>query len=420
MLENFNRLTTLLTALALISSSLLVVTRVDAADFTIDAHYPGGNIVVDNIEGDTVYLHQYQSNATGWKSYWNFRVRGAAGRALTFQFTTEKGKTSLIAAHGPAVSTDGGRTWSWLGAEAVNRASISFSYTFAEDADEARFCFTLPYVEADLREFLKRDADNPHLSVRELCKTRKGRTVERVHAGKLDGEPEFRVLLTARHHSCEAMASHFLEGVLEAVLADSDDGRWFRRNVEVMAIPFMDKDGVEEGDQGKNRKPHDHNRDYVGKSIYPSVGALRKLVPQWSDGRLRVAVDMHCPGTFAKKIYMIGTTNDAVLEQQCDFDRILRTCRTGPLVYKGKVPSVYKTASAEAMCLNWAAGLEGIWLSATFEVPYADVHGQMMTAGNAGAFGHGLARAIRIYLDQHKDTPHKAEPPGPRIRGRPT
>ena len=52
------------------------------------------------------------------------------------------------------------------------------------------------------------------------------------------------------------------------MLADNEDGYWFRRNVEVLAIPFMDKDGVEEGDQGKNRKPRDHNRDYIGQSVH--------------------------------------------------------------------------------------------------------------------------------------------------------
>ena len=81
------------------------------------------------------------------------------------------------------------------------------------------------------------------------------------------------------------MASWTLEGVLEAVLADTPDGRWARENVEWMAVPFMDLDGVEQGDQGKNRQPHDHNRDYLGRSIYPTVAALKEFVPGWSAGK---------------------------------------------------------------------------------------------------------------------------------------
>jgi hypothetical protein len=393
-------LTVVRTAFALVFWSLLVVARAGAADLAIDADYPGGNIVVDDVEGDTVYLHQYKSKTTGYKSYWNFRVRGAAGRTLTFEFTTERGREHVMGLHGPAVSTNRGHSWSWLWAKAVERLSPSFKYTFAEDAKEVRFCFTMPCVETDLRRFLNWHADDPHLSVRELCKTRKGRTVERVHVGCLDGQPKYRVLLTARHHSCEAMASYFLIGILKGILADSDDSRWFRRNVEVMAFPLMDKDGVEDGDQGKGRQPHDHNRDYLGESIYPSVAALRELVPRWSAGQLHIAMDMHCPGTFSKTIYMIGSTNAAVLDQQREFHRILKSVETFTLAYKGEAPSVYETEHAEAMFMNWAAKLKGIRLSTTFELPYADVHGKMMTPrSNVRAFCHGLIRAMRIYLE---------------------
>jgi hypothetical protein len=38
--------------------------------------------------------------------------------------------------------------------------------------------------------------------------------------------------------------------------------------VEFCIAPFMDKDGVEEGDQGKLRWPHDHWEDYAEGSRY--------------------------------------------------------------------------------------------------------------------------------------------------------
>ena len=101
--------------------------------------------------------------------------------------------------------------------------------------------------------------------------------MELLRLGRLDGEAEQCVLLTCRHHACEMMASYSLEGIMEAVLA-SDEGRRLREQVEFFVVPFMDKDGVEEGDQGKNRKPHDHNRDYDGESLYASVRAVRELV----------------------------------------------------------------------------------------------------------------------------------------------
>jgi len=259
-----------------------------ADEITIDADYPGGNIVVERIAGDTVSLHQDLRDTGRWWFYWNFRVSDpAAGRTLTFRFTNR----NVFGTQGPAVSVDDGLTWSWLGTKTVK--GNSFSYTFPPDTESVRFAFALPYQEADLRRFLAQHKGNKHLVVHELCKTRKGRSVERIHIGKLDGQPAHRALITCRHHACESTASYVVEGMMEALLANTDDGKWLRENVEVMVVPFMDKDGVEDGDQGKGRKPRDHCRHYVGtykakcrgsfgwRDDHHFAWVLRALVPQY-------------------------------------------------------------------------------------------------------------------------------------------
>ncbi|MHC4678895.1 MAG: M14-type cytosolic carboxypeptidase, partial [Planctomycetota bacterium] len=99
-----------------------------AGNFTIDANFPGGNIVVDSIKDDTVFIRPDQRDSSDWWFYWYFRVRGVAGRTLKFQFTGRK----PIGTQGPAFSTDGGHTWSWLGTQAVEDSS--FSYTFGRES----------------------------------------------------------------------------------------------------------------------------------------------------------------------------------------------------------------------------------------------------------------------------------------------
>jgi len=98
-----------------------------------------------------------------------FRVRGAQGRSLTFTFSGR----NPIGVRGPAVSADRGRNWSWLGAEAVKDGS--FTYAFGADAAEVRFCFAIPYLEENLREFLAGYKGNPGLAIQELCKSGMGR-----------------------------------------------------------------------------------------------------------------------------------------------------------------------------------------------------------------------------------------------------
>jgi hypothetical protein len=368
----------------------------------IDDQFPGGNIVVERIEGDQVDLRPDLRDTQGWWFYWNFRVRGAAGRTLTFKFTGQ----NPIGVRGPAVSTDQGQSWSWLGADRVQGSS--FRYEFGADDDEVRFCFAMPYQEEHFQRFLSAYRDNRYLSVQELCKSRHGRSVERLHLGDREIEPKHRIFVTVRHHACESMASFVLEGFVAAALGDTDDGRWFRENVHLVAIPFVDKDGVEQGDQGKNRKPRDHNRDYVGESVHPSVAAIRSFVPDWSRGCLDVALDLHCPwirGQYNEVIYMVGNSDPDMWQRQVAFGKVLEEVQQGPLKYRAadNLPfgQAWNTGGnyAQGMSFSrWASQLEGIGLVTTFEVPYANAAGGTVDADSSRAFGHDLLRALRRYL----------------------
>ena len=375
-----------------------------SAELAIDAGFPGGNILVEKIEGDSAFIRQDLRDTRGDWFYWHFRVRGAAGRKLTFHFT----RSNVIGVRGPAVSTDAGSTWSWLGRGAVR--GKSFAYTFPADATDVRFCLAIPYLESDLRAFLKRHARTAHLKVETLCRTRKGRGVELLRLGKLDGEPDHRVVFTARHHCCEMIASYALEGILAAVLAPDADGQWFRRHVELLAVPFVDKDGVEDGDQGKNRKPRDHNRDYLGKSIYPSVAAIRKLIPQWSRGRLRFALDMHCPyirGRYNEFVYFVGSEDQDNWRRVQRFAAILEEVRTGPLPYHkrnnlpfGKAWNTGGNYKQGKSCARWMGEQPGIWLASSIEIPYANASSAPVTADAARALGRDLAKALRRFLEE--------------------
>jgi len=373
----------------------------------IDADFPGGNIIHERTDGDDVFVRQDMRDTEGWWFYWCFRVRGAAGRELTFHFTDG----DVIGVRGPAVSLDGGRTWAWLGRGVVD--GESFRYRVPDDADEARFSFGMPCVQADLQQFLSAHADNPHLRRETLCTTRKGRRSERLHVGRLDGEPPCRVLVTCRHHCCEMMAGYSLEGLIEEVLVGDDAGPWLRENVEFMLVPFVDKDGVQDGDQGKNRKPWDHNRDYLGESIYPSTAAIRQLVPRWGRGRLRVTLDLHCPhirGQHNEVIYLVGRPGQRIWREQQRFGRVLERVQRGPLPYRAadNLPfgEAWNTGENYAQGWGfslWGGSIPGVRLATGMEIPYANAGGAEVNAETARAFGHDLARGLSRYLQTTED-----------------
>ncbi len=364
-------------------------------DLNVDADFPGGNIIVDKIEGDTVSLRQDLRDTNGQWFYWQFRVHGAQGRSLRFQFTNG----DVVGVLGPAVSLDGGETWDWRARESSKPGS--FQFAFPADAKDVRFCMSIPYQEKDLQKFLARHAKDPTLKVENHCETKKGRKVERLRVGNGD----VKILLTARHHSCEMIASYVLEGLLEEALVDS----WYKEKVEIAALPFMDKDGVEDGDQGKNRKPRDHNRDYSGESLYASTKALRDFAPAWSAGKLRLALDIHCPtlrGEHNETIYFVGSDNEANWRRILRLSELLESTQTGPLKYRAKdnlpfgsawnKPSNF--AQGKSMW-QWAQALPEAPAATTLEVSYANANGGTVTAESARALGRDLARAIRKFLE---------------------
>lgn len=369
----------------------------------VDADIPGGNIVVDKIDAADIHVHQDLRDTAGDWFYWHFRVRGGQGRKITVHFT----KGNPIGVRGPAVSTDGGKSWQWLGPQAVRGAA--FLYDFPRDTTEVRFCFAFPYVLANLQEFLKPHANNPHLKIESLCTSKKGRDVPLLFLGRLDGKATHRVALTCRHHACEMMASYALEGLIAEVLANTDAGRWLREHVEFFIVPVVDLDGVEDGDQGKNRKPIDVNRDYVGDSYYPSVGAIRRRLPAWSAGRLRFALDMHCPairGSYNETVYFVGGKEEQIWKEVGRFSRLLEATQSGPLVFSSKnnlpygqswnTQANYGTRKAFS---QWAGELPGVTTATTIEIAYSNADGKPVTDHSARALGHDLARALRQYLE---------------------
>ncbi len=370
----------------------------------VDSAFPGGNIIVDEIINDRIFVRQDLRDTGGDWFYWYFRVRGAASRIITVTFTG----SNVIGVRGPAVSIDGAQSWQWLGAQAVD--DQSFTYTVPESTEEVRFCFAMPYMQSNLDAFLARHADNPNLQQEELCVTRAGRSNELLYLGRLDGQCDHRVLLTCRHHCCEMMASYALEGIMDTVLSDDSLGAWFREHVELAVVPFTDKDGVENGDQGKNRRPHDHNRDYNEESLYPSVRAIRSLVSTWSGGRLRVALDMHCPhirGAHNQSIYFPGSADQDNWRRVCRFSEILQQDQSGPLVFdsRNNLPfgQAWNTAAnyrSGKSFGRWASEIPGISFGGGIEIPYADVDGEAVTAHSARALGRDLARALRRYLEE--------------------
>ena len=224
---------------------LLVSMQVHGAEVKISTAFPGGNVVVEKINGRTIHLDTDLRGGQPW-FYWCFDATVANPGKVLFDL----GKPQKIGVRGPAVSIDEGKSWSYLGTENVEMTAQAerFTYEFTKVNQRARFSVAIPYLQHDLDAFIKKNGTNLLLVKSELTKTRRGTSVDLLRIGT-PGEGVSPMLVTARHHACESTASYVLEGFLQEALSESPAGREFRKRHVLFAVPIVDKDGVEAGDQ---------------------------------------------------------------------------------------------------------------------------------------------------------------------------
>jgi hypothetical protein len=138
-------------------------------------------------------------------------------------------------------------------------------------------------------------------------------------------------------------------------------------------------------------------------------------VPGWAEGKLRAAIDLHCPwirGEHNEVIYFVGGPDQAIWTRAMDLSRVLESTRTGPLPYHvednlafGQAWNTDKNYASGKSFGRWAGELPGIDIATAIEIPYANAGGVAVTPESARAFGHDLARALRLYLEERSARP---------------
>ena len=374
---------------------------------SISADFLGGNIRVLAIDGETVRL---APDLRETRKYWFFwRFRATFPDAGTWRFEFPEGPA--VGTRGPAVRRAGESDWHWLSGDTLHESDRDFSWT-ASGPETVEFCQCIPYQEADFNAFVASFAGDPRISVSELCRSRAGRSVPLLHLR--EGNPEKAILLTCRHHAQESMASFAIEGAFRAFASDAPWAVEFRCSYEVLVIPFVDRDGVEDGTQGKLRIPHDHNRDYGAPEghIYPECAAIDHLL---DTRRPVIVLDLHCPwirgGKTNEQPYLVGTdlvhthrvtdVFGALLERHCPPEAPYLASDNLPFGKEWNTGVNY----ADGMGLKrWAALKPFMRLSQTIEIPFANFREKTQTPTTIRAFGRGVAAALADFLST-KDTP---------------
>lgn len=374
----------------------------------IDISFPGGNVFIEDINGFEVTLTKDLRNTEGNWFYWAFRGTFDAPGTYYFSFTNG----IAVGTRGPAVSYDDGVTWDWLGAESmIGEGHDKFCYTFdGKRGSRVIFSQNLPYNQIHLDQFMIRHTGSPYLSRSLLAFTRKGREVVKLHveapAGPSDRK---RIFLSARHHACESMADYGLEGMLEAALGEDELGRELRRRYIIDAVPFVDMDGVVDGDQGKNRRPHDHARDYGERPLYPEVAAIQEFL---LETKPFFTLDMHCPWLYSgcnEMIYFPGPSDKKYEAEMLKFSALLEEEAPPEAPHKVSQNILFGTGwntdanYTQGMTMTrWFQTQNIAQFASAIEISYANAEAITLYPDSVRKLGRALCRCILRYDEDVK------------------
>lgn len=357
----------------------------------LEASFPTGNGVVV-AHNDELVLDRDLRDSTGERWYWHVQLTADQATVVRVRLA----RPGLIGRFGPALRTGDDYNWLWSGAGQDG----TFDIQMAAGAT-VHTSATIPYGPHELSAFRCRTRDALRWSV--LTISEAGREVP---VGRVDAPRARRViLLTARHHACEAMASFVMEGAIEQFIALRHEDIRLASGCELVSVPLVDVDGVHEGDQGKARMPWDHNRDYAETSRYRVVAALRTMMAR--EHRAIYALDLHTPGLrgdIEERPYVVTSADTGDMEAATEFLTRLNaadtSCGRDPVRLLHFDRDWNSSSSpGQRCCAAWLRSLPATRLATTIEYPNAVDRGRPISPGDARYFGANLMRSLLTMVE---------------------
>ena len=247
---------------------------------------------------------------------------------------------------------------------------------------------------------------SPYAKSFELAHSTNGRSVPalRISEPGPPGGKRFSVWVQARTHAWESGASWVSRGFVEWLVSNDPAAEELRQKADIVVIPIMDVDSVENGEGGKDQVPHDHDQDWGDSPHWPEVrAAMAQLSSLIGADHLDVFLDLHNSGpgdhTISTYIPAKPLLSPVRIDNENTFMTIMREQLTGPIPFTGHIgpdgdtydPAVDKT------CDSWVAHLsKPEVVSLTFEIPW-NTPGS--TQSGYLKVGEQMGRCINGYIE---------------------
>jgi hypothetical protein len=331
------------------------------AGISIDGDFEGGSLGrAFAVGGDLIafspalYAH--------CQNYWYaFRVRGAAGRTLTFYCPDANGMMIT-----PVVSEDGGKTWMRPSHGTIRRTSygyqghIALTHRFA--GNEAIVAGTPIVTTTMAGEWIDSAARRLGARIHVVGRSPDGRPLRIIEIGNPDAPLIY--FQAGQHSMCERIGFHTIAAAFESAAADAE----LLKRTRWMVMPVVNVDSYlvahRDGDQNMNRI-------WRAEDTHPTTGSIRRFLErETSRTGVIAAFDFHAGGVWRGHTMLGSSAASEQFEKALQAEGLVLNIRRRPAPATAAAPA---TASAPATMSfsGFAATLPGIRVACTIELAQA-------------------------------------------------
>lgn len=302
-----------------------------APPITFDTNFEGGSIGRIEVLGPAEFRCHVagQCDERGHNrqaSWYYFRLRHAAGRAVTLTMTDFVGeyddKPGAVAM-GPTIlpvfSTDGSH-WTHFPEGSWDDKTKELTLHFTPAGEELFIAHVPPYTPKDLARLLADVEKCADARIEVIGRTCRGREIPMVTVTDFATPDEQKkvVWLQARQHAWEAGTSYVMEGALRFIsLQDDAAARELRRTTVFRFTPMVDLDGAAAGNVRFNANGYDVNRHWLDVDLRRPE--MLRLMPEiWYTKKAIVASQRERPIDVLVNLHNTETTEFMQTEAAAD------------------------------------------------------------------------------------------------------
>ncbi len=337
----------------------------------ISSDFDHGNIdCLDVSDAGNIRLNIKPDGKADFFQWFNFRVEGAAGAALTMNILNANA-SSYVAGWRDyrAVASYDGETWFRIDTT-FDGQTLTIEHT--PDADTIQYAYFGAYPTTRYRECIARVKQSSLVKAKVLGETLDGQAIDYLRLG----EGAYQLWVIARQHPGEPMGSWWVEGFLDRLTDENDEtAKALRTAATLHVVPCMNLDGVRRGHLRTNAAGIDLNRAWQNTSMdkSPEVFLVREEMRKTGvDFFLDAHGDEAVPNNFLDSAAGIPSWDD---RHRSIFDRYCALLLQASKDFQTKdgYPAPPPGAANLAIATNYIAETWNC-LAMTLEMPFKDAN----------------------------------------------